>query len=184
MGRRRNAWESRVTGASVYIVLCSDRSYYTGITRRSVEERVSEHNQGLDPDSYTFSRRPVRLVFSACFDRIVDAIATERRIKGWSRAKKEALIRGDYDALPKLAARRIVGRNNSGTPFETRPAGAPQGEGNCEVRKTEMSMVETEVIAAPILILRSPRSGRLEGWADEHDEQYESVNAREKRKLR
>jgi putative endonuclease len=117
-----------MTGASVYIVQCRDRSYYTGLTRRSVEERVSEHNQGLDPDSYTFSRRPVRLVFNEYFDRIVDAIMTEQRIKGWSRAKKEALIRGDYDALPSLAARRTAARNNVATPFETRPAGAPQGE--------------------------------------------------------
>jgi putative endonuclease len=118
-----------MTGASVYIVLCSDRSYYTGVTRRSVEERISEHNQGLDPDSYTFSRRPVQLAFSEYFDRIVDAIAAERRIKGWSRAKKEALIRGDYDALPRLAASRRKSPARAVAPFETRPAGAPQGEG-------------------------------------------------------
>jgi len=93
-----------VPGASIYIVICSDRSYCTGITRREVEERVSEHNQRIDPDCYAFPRRPVRLVSSERFERIDEAVATERRIKGWSRAKKEALIRRDYDALPGLAA--------------------------------------------------------------------------------
>ena len=117
-------------GASVYILLCSDRSYYTGITRREVEERVSEHNQGIDPDCYTFPRRPVQLVYSEHFERIDEAVATERRIKGWSRAKKEALIRRDYEALPGLAARRTSSSQKTATPFETRPTGAPQGEGN------------------------------------------------------
>jgi putative endonuclease len=101
-------------GASVYILLCRDGSYYTGITRREVEERMSEHNQGIDPACYTFARRPVRLVYSEHFERTDEAIATERRIKGWSRAKKEALIRRDYDALPPLAARRSTAGERSG----------------------------------------------------------------------
>jgi putative endonuclease len=91
-------------GASIYILMCSDGSYYTGITRRSVEERVSEHAQGLIP-GYTSMRRPVKLVFSEHYERIVDAIAAERRIKGWSRAKKEAYMRGDFLALVALAKR-------------------------------------------------------------------------------
>ena len=91
-------------GASIYILLCSDGSYYTGITKRSVEERVSEHAQGLTP-SYTFTRRPLKLVFSEHYERIVDAIAPERRIKGWSRAKKEAYIRGDFLTLMELSKR-------------------------------------------------------------------------------
>jgi putative endonuclease len=91
-------------GASIYILLCSDGSYYTGVTRRSVEERVSEHALGVMP-GYTLRRRPVKLVFSEHYERIVDAIAAERRIKGWSRAKKEAYIRGDFCALVALAKR-------------------------------------------------------------------------------
>jgi putative endonuclease len=91
-------------GASITILLCSDGSYYTGITRRSVEERVSEHAQGLTP-GYKFTRRPVMLVFSEHYERTVDAIAAERRIKGWSRAKKEAVMRGDFSALVALAKR-------------------------------------------------------------------------------
>jgi putative endonuclease len=92
-------------GASIYILQCADDSRYTGITRRSVEERVSEHAQGLIADCYTFTRRPVKLIFAEHYDRIVDAIAAERRIKGWSRAKKEAYIRGDFAALAALAMR-------------------------------------------------------------------------------
>jgi len=76
-------------GASIYILQCADGSYYTGITRRSVEERVSEHTQGLIP-GYTFTRRPVKLAFAEHYERIDEAAAAERRIKGWSGAKKEA----------------------------------------------------------------------------------------------
>jgi putative endonuclease len=101
-------------GASVYILICDDGSYYAGLTRKEVETRVSEHNLGINAD-YTARRRPVKLVWSEHFERLTDAIATERRIKGWSRAKKEALIRGDYHALPALAARR----NKKGGPKQS-----------------------------------------------------------------
>jgi putative endonuclease len=95
-----------MAGASVYILLCADGSYYTGVTRRSVEERVSEHAQGLIPGCYTDRRRPLKLVFSEPYERVDEAIATERRIKGWSRAKKEAYVRGDFPALITLSKRR------------------------------------------------------------------------------
>ncbi len=95
-----------LNGASIYILLCADGSYYTGISRRSVEERLSEHVQGLVSDCYTFKRRPVKLVFAEHYERITDAIATERRIKGWSRAKKEAYISRDFPALVALSKRR------------------------------------------------------------------------------
>ena len=92
-------------GASIYILLCADGSYYTGITKREVDERVSEHAQSLIPGCYTARRLPVRLVFSEHYDRIDEAIAAERRIKGWSRLKKEAYIRRDFEALPGLSKR-------------------------------------------------------------------------------
>jgi len=95
-----------MAGAHIYMLLCADGSFYIGITRRTLDERESEHNSGSEPTAWTYSRRPVKLVWSEFFERVDEAIATERRIKGWSRAKKEALIRRDYDALPKLAARR------------------------------------------------------------------------------
>jgi putative endonuclease len=91
-------------GAFVYVLSCSDGSYYVGTTRASLERRVNEHNSGL-LGGYTATRRPVTLVFAQEFDRITDAIAAERQLKGWSRAKKEALIRGDFAAIRALASR-------------------------------------------------------------------------------
>ena len=93
-------------GASIYILRCADGGYYTGITLRSVEARVSEHAAGVIPGCFAFFRRPVVLAYSEHYERIDEAIAAERRIKGWSRAKKEAYIRGDYERLSKLAKRR------------------------------------------------------------------------------
>ncbi|KPG01067.1 excinuclease ABC subunit C [Rhodopseudomonas sp. AAP120] len=92
-------------GAFLYIVRCADGSLYIGTTRDSLEMRVAQHNEGTFK-GYTSSRRPVVLVYSQWFEQITDAIANERKLKGWSRAKKEALIRGDLDALPDLAKRR------------------------------------------------------------------------------
>jgi putative endonuclease len=66
---------------------------------------VAEHQAGAY-QGYTHARRPVRLVWSEHFDRITDAIAAERKIKGWSRAKKQALIKGDWSAIKVLAKRR------------------------------------------------------------------------------
>lgn len=94
----------------VYIVRCRDHSYYTGITN-DYERRLTEHNSGHDPKSYTYSRKPVRLVYVAQFNDVNDAIAWEKRVKRWSRKKKEALIRKDFDALPKLS-KKIFNKQN------------------------------------------------------------------------
>ena len=90
----------------VYILLCSDGSYYTGMTN-SVEKRLDEHNQGLDPTCYTFSRRPVVLKYSMFYQYVNDAIRREKQIKGWTRKKKEALINEDYEELKRLSKNRI-----------------------------------------------------------------------------
>ena len=92
-------------GASLYILRCFDGSYYIGTTRASLEMRVAQHNDGMF-GGYTALRRPVTLVNSQWFDRITDAIENERKLKGWTRAKKEAFIRGDIAALRELSARR------------------------------------------------------------------------------
>ena len=92
------------SGAHVYMLQCGDRSYYVGSARQGLERRLSEHNSGAF-GGYTSKRLPVELVWSQHFLDITDAIAVERQIKGWSRAKKEALIRGDYDAIKLLAKR-------------------------------------------------------------------------------
>jgi putative endonuclease len=89
-------------GAFVYMLRCRDGSYYVGTTRAALEERIAQHDAGTF-DGYTAGRRAVSLVFHQEFDYIADAIAAERQLKGWTRAKKEALIRGDYPALRRLA---------------------------------------------------------------------------------
>lgn len=86
----------------VYILLCSDNSYYTGITN-NIDKRLVEHNNSLDKKSYTFSRRPVKVVYKESFQDPNDAIVWEKRIKGWSRKKKEALINGDFEKLKFLS---------------------------------------------------------------------------------
>lgn len=93
----------------VYILECADKSYYTGVTN-NLEKRFSEHKSGTI-QSYTSSRLPVRLIYSANFSDINDAIRFEKQIKGWSRRKKEALIRGDFDSLIQLS--RSKSKNNN-----------------------------------------------------------------------
>ncbi|MGE0154023.1 MAG: GIY-YIG nuclease family protein [Reyranellaceae bacterium] len=88
----------------LYILRCADGSYYVGTARQGVERRVAEHNGGTH-GGYTAARRPVELVYSCGFQRFADAVAAERQIKGWTRAKKEALIAGDFELLSQLASR-------------------------------------------------------------------------------
>jgi putative endonuclease len=93
------------SGAYLYILRCADGSYYVGTTRKSLEERLAEHNAGLHC-GYTATRRPVTLVYAQHFETITDAISAKRQVKGWSRAKKEAMIKGEWNRLPELAKRR------------------------------------------------------------------------------
>lgn len=86
---------------AIYILKCSDGTYYTGSTK-DLEGRVHEHQTGVHPDAYTFQRRPVQLVWSEVVETYPEAYQWEHKIKGWSRAKKEALIRGDFDAIHEI----------------------------------------------------------------------------------
>jgi len=90
----------------VYILHCSDDTYYTGVTS-NLTSRLYEHKSGFHPDSYTFKRRPLKLVFYCEFTDINLAIEKEKQIKKWSKAKKEALINGDYDVLVNLAKKKF-----------------------------------------------------------------------------
>jgi len=80
--------------ACLYILRCADGSYYVGTTVGTLDRRGAEHQAGAY-DGYTALRRPVELVFHQHFERLDDAAAAERQVKGWRRDKKEALIRGD-----------------------------------------------------------------------------------------
>ncbi|WP_230621779.1 GIY-YIG nuclease family protein [Aggregatibacter sp. Marseille-P9115] len=88
----------------MYILRCSDGSYYTGSTR-DLEGRLYEHQNGLGA-VFTKKRLPIKLVYCEEFERIDDAFYREKQVQGWSRAKKDALIQGQYDLLPKLAKTR------------------------------------------------------------------------------
>ena len=84
----------------VYLLRCSDNSYYCGQTD-SVDSRLQQHQEGKI--GYTSTRKPVELVWQGEFETRAGAIEFEQQIKGWSRAKKEALIRGDWEGIKQLA---------------------------------------------------------------------------------
>ena len=89
----------------VYVLLCLDGTYYTGITN-NLRRRIAEHQSGLNKKSYTFKRRPVELVYKVMFTDVIEAIAFEKKIKKWSVAKKEALIAGRFEILPELSKKK------------------------------------------------------------------------------
>jgi putative endonuclease len=86
----------------VYILLCGDNSYYTGITN-DIERRIWEHETCFYPTAYTSKRLPVKLVFWEKFNNPDHAIEFEKQVKGWNRKKKEALIAGNWDKLKELS---------------------------------------------------------------------------------
>ena len=88
----------------VYILECSDGSYYVGSTR-DLDARLWQHQQGLG-GAYTSKRLPVTLAYACQFATVAEAWGVERKLHGWSRAKREAIIRGDFAALPNLARNR------------------------------------------------------------------------------
>jgi predicted GIY-YIG superfamily endonuclease len=104
-----------------YMLRCSDGSYYGGHTD-DLDARIGAHQSGLLP-GYTRKRRPLVLVWLQDFPERDQAFVAERQIKGWSRAKKEALIRGDWDAV-QLLARKLFIRSS----FDTPPSAATQDE--------------------------------------------------------
>lgn len=102
-----------------YMLRCADGSYYVGHTDE-LEARIAAHQSGLI-EGYTQKRRPVQLVWSQEFAERDEAFRAERQIKGGSRAKKEALIRGDWDAVQLLSRKLFLGSS-----FDTSPAATTQ----------------------------------------------------------
>lgn len=97
----------------VYILECSDRSYYTGITN-DLDNRQNQHNSGLNNKCYTYDKRPVKMVYSEEFTDVREAISREKQIKRWTRAKKQALINKEFESLPRLSKRRTPSSLNGG----------------------------------------------------------------------
>lgn len=87
-----------------YLLRCSDGSFYCGHTE-NLEERIASHHHG-QIRGYTHSRRPLTFVWSQEFATRYEALSAERQIKGWSKAKKQALIEGDWALVSLLARNR------------------------------------------------------------------------------
>ena len=85
----------------MYILLCSDGSYYTGSTI-DLKRRLEQHQNG-EGANHTKKRLPVTLLYFEEYSRIDEAFYREKQIQGWSRKKKEALMEGNADLLPELA---------------------------------------------------------------------------------
>lgn len=94
----------------VYMLRCCDQSFYIGHTD-NLEARIAQHAQGAFISCYTYKRRPVALVFSEEFPSRIEALQMERKIKGWNRAKKTALIRGDWREISRIARFKYVRRS-------------------------------------------------------------------------
>ncbi|MCA0447712.1 MAG: GIY-YIG nuclease family protein [Bacteroidetes bacterium] len=89
----------------VYILKCADESYYTGVTS-DLETRINQHQSGSF-SGFTSKRRPVILIWSQEFQDINEAILAEKKLKGWSRSKKEALISGNWELVSTLAKKKF-----------------------------------------------------------------------------
>jgi putative endonuclease len=113
-------------GCWVDILRCADGAFYTGSTRKTIEARLAEHQSAHHQEAFTATRLPVVLVFAEHFPVITDAIAMERRTKGWSRAKKEALIAQNFQQLVLLSKR---GYRPAAPVLRDAADAAPQDEG-------------------------------------------------------
>ena len=85
----------------VYILECADHSLYVGHTD-DLDRRMQQHDMGSG-HAYTATRRPLRLLHAEAFETRYEALVMERKLKGWSRAKKLAYVRGDWDTIHRLA---------------------------------------------------------------------------------
>ena len=93
----------------VYILKCKDNSYYTGVTN-DLEYRLQQHKEGLVTTCYTFHRRPLELVYYIGFQNNLAAISFEKKIKKWSKSKKEALIAGKFEELTSLSRKSFFNK--------------------------------------------------------------------------
>lgn len=136
-----------------YILRCADGTYYTGHTD-DLERRVAEHVSGKF-EAYTAQRLPVEFVWSADFPSRIEAHDAERTIKGWSRGKKEALIRGDWAAIQRLAKRQesFDPKDERIDPNSVRPEEKPKSQTEALSRR------------APIIVLVRPQLGENIGKA-------------------
>jgi putative endonuclease len=96
----------------VYMLECSDGYYYIGVTN-NLELRFLQHEQGINRNCYTYVKRPLKIVYYEMFNDPGSAIAFEKKIKGWSRKKKEALITAQFHLLPELSKSKSCPRSST-----------------------------------------------------------------------
>lgn len=159
---------------AAYLLRCADGHYYVGHTD-DLETRVAQHQTGAIP-GYTQNRRPVTLVWSEEFPDRDQAFAAERQIKGWSRAKKEALIRGDFEALRELSSRAVLRDGPSPSsvpPQDERGRASPSSQDQLGFKNTAhpeepLSLSKRRLegrVEAPVIILVRPQLGENIGKA-------------------
>ena len=92
----------------VYMFKCEDASYYSGVCN-NVQQKLFEHNIGINPNCYTYLRRPVRLVYKQAFEDVQEAIEFERQLKGMTNREKKAFIDGDFNKADLPDGNRDMG---------------------------------------------------------------------------
>jgi tRNA(adenine34) deaminase len=127
----------------IYILRCADDSYYTGHSD-DLERRLARHHAGEIPGCYTLERRPLTTVYSQEFETREEALAAERRVKGWSRSKKEALIAGNWDLLRSLARNRTEANAVHGS------TGSPRTAPEVPALPLDTVVVAPETVAPPV----------------------------------
>jgi len=150
----------------VYILECSDGSYYTGSTN-NMERRLAQHRCG-EGAKYTKNRRPVKLVYCEEFERIDEAFYREKQVQGWSRAKKKALIDGRFDDLPKLSA---------STPSTRDSTGSPTSSGNevTEPIKVTSSRNKVNMVDEPVESQLFQEQAVRSHWDEQKEQWYFSI---------
>jgi tRNA/rRNA methyltransferase len=146
-----------------YLLRCADGHYYAGHTD-DLDARIAQHQAGAIP-GYTQKRRPVTLVWSETFPERDQAFAAERLIKGWSRAKKEALIRGDFEALRQLASRAILREVLRDAASASSAAPQDEGSGGSAHPEEGLSPGEGPSRRTPAIVLVRPQLGENIGKA-------------------
>jgi predicted GIY-YIG superfamily endonuclease len=125
----------------VYILRCSDGSYYTGHTD-NLKKRIGEHKAGAILSCYTFKRRPIEAVFSQEFSTREQALSSEQQIKGWSRKKKEAMMRGDWAEVSRLAHSAKSIRPGLHTPVRPEPVEGRSTDDSNPLDKSQEILIE------------------------------------------
>jgi predicted GIY-YIG superfamily endonuclease len=131
-----------------YLLRCGDGSYYAGHCE-DLEQRVAAHQSGRGSD-YTSRRQPVTVLWSEGFVSRIEALEAERRIKGWSRAKKEALIAGDWAGISQLAKSRGTRPSTSSGRTECGDNADRRNDADC-MRTVRAEPVEAPAVEAPAL---------------------------------